>query len=73
MDIISRGADGYFHPKTEEELRALILHAGASSKKLRVRGASHSVSASIYTDGFVAKGLRRAGTSTSCSTATAGS
>jgi hypothetical protein len=56
MDIISRGDDGYFHPRTEEELRALILHAGASSKKLRVRGASHSVSASIYTDGFDGEG-----------------
>lgn len=56
MDIISRGADGYFHPRTEEELRALILHAGASSRKLRVRGASHSVSAAIYTDGFDGEG-----------------
>ena len=56
MDIISRGADGYFHPTTEEELRALILHAGAAHKKLRVRGASHSVSAAIYTDGFDGNG-----------------
>ncbi len=56
MDFISRGADGYFHPTTEEELRALILHAGAANKKLRVRGASHSVSAAIYTDGFDGSG-----------------
>ena len=51
MDIISRGADGYFHPTTEEELRALILHAGVTHRKLRARGSSHSVSAAIYTDG----------------------
>ena len=56
MDLISRGADGYFHPTTEEELRALILHAGATNRKLRVRGASHSVSAAIYTDGFDGSG-----------------
>lgn len=56
MDIISRGADGYFHPKTEEELRALILHAGSANQKLRVRGASHSVSGAIYTDGYDGSG-----------------
>lgn len=56
MDIISRGADGYFHPRTEEELRALVLHAGATGKKLRVRGSSHSVSGAIYTDGFKGHG-----------------
>jgi hypothetical protein len=57
MDIVSRGADGYFHPKTEDELRALILHAGATHKKLRVRGASHSVSGAIYADGFDGTGV----------------
>ena len=57
MDTISRGADGYFHPKTEDELRALILRARASRVKLRVRGSSHSVSGAIYTDGFDGSGV----------------
>jgi hypothetical protein len=57
MGIISRGADGYFHPTTEEELRGLVLHAGATRKKLRVRGSSHSVSAAIYNDGFDGEGV----------------
>jgi hypothetical protein len=57
MDTIPRGADGYFHPKTEDELRGLILRAGATGKKLRVRGSSHSVSGAIYADGFDGSGV----------------
>lgn len=40
--MISRGTDGFFHPASEDELRALILEARSSGRKLRVRGAGHS-------------------------------
>jgi FAD/FMN-containing dehydrogenase len=40
--IVPRGADGYYHPATEEELRLLIGEARANGRKLRVRGSGHS-------------------------------
>src|SRR5690606_10675058 len=36
------GADGFYHPGSEDELRELIAAARASGRKLRVRGAGHS-------------------------------
>jgi D-arabinono-1,4-lactone oxidase len=47
----ARGRDGFFHPKTEDELRVLVRRARASGVKLRVRGSAHSVARAIYTDG----------------------
>lgn len=48
--IISRGSDGYYHPKREDEIVALVRHAVASNLSIRVRGASHSTAWSIFTD-----------------------
>jgi hypothetical protein len=45
-----RGADGFYHPASEEELVALVLKAGREKCQCRVRGAAHSVSHAIYTD-----------------------
>ncbi len=57
MSIIERGTDGYYHPRTEEELRDLVVHADAMRRRLRVRGSSHSVPAAIYTDGWAGEGV----------------
>jgi hypothetical protein len=39
---ITQGADGYYHPRSEEELQALVRKAIAASPplKIRVRGFS---------------------------------
>lgn len=51
--IIARGADGFYHPATEEQLRALVQHAYENDgTQLRVLGSTHSVDAAVYTDGF---------------------
>jgi hypothetical protein len=46
----SRGADGFHHPSSEEELAGLVKMAYNEERQLRVRGAVHSVSHAIYTD-----------------------
>lgn len=55
---ITQGADGYYHPRSEEELQALVRKAIAASPplKIRVRGSVHSVAKSIYTDGYSGTG-----------------
>ncbi len=55
------GPDGWYHPATEAEIAALIALARTSKKKLRVRGAGHSVPGAIYTPGFAGKGKPPAG------------
>lgn len=52
---ISKGADGFYHPTTEEQIIALVEQARAQKLKIRCRGAAHSVAWAIYTD---AKGIR---------------
>lgn len=47
---ISPGADGLYHPTTEAEVIALVKYARAHGKQVRVRGSTHSVAWSIYTD-----------------------
>lgn len=49
-DIIPKGADGYYHPKNEDEVIALVKYAAANKLLIRVRGASHSTALSIFTD-----------------------
>lgn len=49
-DIIHQGLDGYYHPKNEDEIVALVRHAVAEGLQIRVRGASHSTAWSIFTD-----------------------
>lgn len=49
--VIDRGADGYYHPSTVEQVRDLVLHARDVGATLRVRGSGHSVDASIRADG----------------------
>jgi len=47
---ISIGADGFYHPATEEELARLVVMATKEKRKCRARGAVHSVSHVIYAD-----------------------
>ena len=47
---IPRAADGFFHPAKESEVIALVNHARENGLQVRARGATHSVSFSIYTD-----------------------
>src|ERR1044072_2673356 len=49
-NIIEKGADGYYHPKDEEEVIALVKHAARHRLQIRARGASHSTALSIFTD-----------------------
>ncbi|MHA7819767.1 MAG: hypothetical protein ACX930_09000 [Erythrobacter sp.] len=44
------GADGLYHPASEADVIALVEHARATGRQVRVRGATHSVAWSIYTD-----------------------
>ena len=46
------GADGLFHPETEEQIVALVKRAAAEGKQLRVLGSTHSVWKAIVTDHF---------------------
>lgn len=42
--------DGFHHPSSEAELAALVRTAHQQGRRVRVRGAAHSVGAAIYTD-----------------------
>jgi len=46
----AKGADGFYHPASEDELIALVVKAGREHRQCRVRGAAHSVSHAIYSD-----------------------
>lgn len=48
--IIPKGNDGYYHPKNEEEVIALVKYAATNKLLIRARGASHSTAHSIFTD-----------------------
>jgi D-arabinono-1,4-lactone oxidase len=50
LDHIPKGADGFYHPASEEELVSLVRAAYHQGRQLRVRGAAHSVSHAVYTD-----------------------
>jgi D-arabinono-1,4-lactone oxidase len=52
MDTIAAGADGFYHPGSEEEISALIKRANSEGLKVRVHGSGHSVPASIHTGNF---------------------
>jgi phage shock protein PspC (stress-responsive transcriptional regulator) len=52
MSAITTGADGYYHPKDEEQVRQLILRASKEGLQVRVRGSGHSIKHAIYTDSF---------------------
>jgi D-arabinono-1,4-lactone oxidase len=48
---IAIASDGYFHPKTEDELVQLVKWARMSGRQLRVRGAMHTFpAAAVLTD-----------------------
>jgi len=49
-EIIPQGNDGYYHPKNEDEVVALVKYAVANKLQIRARGASHSTAHSIFTD-----------------------
>ena len=55
---ITIGADGYFHPGTENEIQEAVWSAlqSAPPKQIRVRGSAHSVARAIYTDGYSGDG-----------------
>ena len=44
--------DGFYHPASEDELVALVQMANGQGRLIRVRGAAHSISRSIYADPF---------------------
>jgi hypothetical protein len=48
--IIPKGSDGYYHPKNENEVVALVKYAVKNKLQIRARGASHSTAHSIFTD-----------------------
>lgn len=50
VDPPDSGADGFYHPASEEELIALVVMAAREVRQCRVRGSAHSVSHAIYTD-----------------------
>jgi hypothetical protein len=50
LDHVPQGADGFYHPGSEEELASLVRAAYHQGRQLRVRGAAHSVSHAVYTD-----------------------
>jgi len=58
---VAVAADGFEHPASEEELVALVKSAYRQGRRLRVRGAAHSVSHAIYTS---AQGRNRVGRQT---------
>lgn len=43
-----RGLDGYFHPRSEAEVCALVRWTRATKRRLRVRGAGHSHAPAIH-------------------------
>jgi len=47
---VERGADGFHHPSTEEQLVELVRQANREGRQLRVRGAAHSIAWAIYPD-----------------------
>ena len=47
---VERGADGFYHPSTEEQLVELVRRAHREGRQLRVRGAAHSIAHAIYPD-----------------------
>jgi D-arabinono-1,4-lactone oxidase len=47
---VSREADGFYHPASEDELVELVTLASREGRQLRVRGAGHSIPAAIDTD-----------------------
>lgn len=48
--LIPKGNDGYYHPKNEDEVIALVKYAAKNKLQIRARGASHSTAHSIFTD-----------------------
>ncbi|MEJ7734628.1 MAG: FAD-binding protein [Polyangiaceae bacterium] len=50
VSALSPDESGYWHPRSEAEIQALVRHARARGLQVRVRGAAHSVPAAIHTD-----------------------
>ena len=46
---ISKAEDGYYHPKSEQEIIDLVNRAREQGLEIRSRGSAHSVSQAIYT------------------------
>jgi D-arabinono-1,4-lactone oxidase len=47
---VRRRADGFYHPRTEDEIAALVRLARREGRQVRVCGAAHSVSRAIFAD-----------------------
>lgn len=45
-----RGADGFHHARSEDELAAFVRFARRQGRQLRVRGSAHSVKGAIFVD-----------------------
>lgn len=57
-DHIERNEYGYYLPKDENEIIALVKRAKTERKQIRVRGSAHSVPQSIFTDKFRERGSK---------------
>ncbi len=49
-NMVEIGADGFYHPETEDQIVALVKKAYDEGRQIRVRGAAHSLAWAIYTD-----------------------
>ena len=49
---ITPDTNGLYHPETEAQVIELVQYAIANGLQVRVRGASQSVDAAVYTDGY---------------------
>jgi hypothetical protein len=57
--VVRAGPDGFHHPASEGELVELVKAAYREGRRLRVRGAAHSVSDAIYTSPTGPNGVSR--------------
>lgn len=62
--MIPKGPDGYYHPKNEDEVIALVKYAATNKLQIRTRGASHSTAHSIFTDPVDGKPVNKTLTTT---------
>ncbi len=61
MSMISKGADGWYHPESNEQLQQLVRFAHDQGIKVRVKGAGLSTPKSVHNDDHDGSGAPPAG------------
>ncbi len=61
MSMISKAADGWYHPESTEQLQLLVRFAHDKGMKVRVKGAGLSTPKSVHHDGHDGSGAPPAG------------